>query len=299
MNDAVVMLTCGTVGTVLRAWQADDNSVRVMCSIDQQNELADHVREQVLSRQLPDLSLSHSYEMFMTDDKVALLKSPIEVSVCSMGAREGTHIIDRAIMACSKSKETTKNNNYIPSAKQPKYIGKLRASMSEEVQMTDAAPAAAVTETPAPVAETPAAPETAPVEPVAEMTETPAVAPAPAPAPAADANSLLAMDREQLAAFTAKVTSEASTKVDEMTRAMQAQQEELQLLRAEHQKRVDEQKAEEQQAFSKKIEELQKEGFNESGLLAGIEKMAKSDMNGTRAPTYINVYKLTKHAQEP
>lgn len=64
----------------------------VMCSIDQQNDLADHVREQVLNRQLPDLSLSHSYEVFMTDDKVALLKSPIEVSVCSMGARDGERV---------------------------------------------------------------------------------------------------------------------------------------------------------------------------------------------------------------
>jgi hypothetical protein len=76
------------------------------------------------------------------------------------------------------------------------------------------------------------------------------------------------------------VTSEASNKVDEMTRAMEEQQNELQQLRAEHQKRVDEQKAKEQEAFSAKLQELQKEGFNESGLLSGIEKMAQSDMNG-------------------
>jgi hypothetical protein len=189
-----------TVGTVLRAWQADDQSVRVMCSIDQQNELADHVREQVLNRQLPDLSLSHSYEMFMTDDRVALLKSPIEVSVCSMGAREGTHIIDRAIMACSNGKQT-KKNNYIPSSKPPKYIGKLQASASmSEAEMTDVAPASA----PADVVEESAAPVAAPAEmieqpaapavPAAVVEEAPAV---PASAPT-DTNDLLAMNREQV-----------------------------------------------------------------------------------------------------
>jgi len=64
--------------------------VKVLCSIDQKTDLADHVRQNVLNRQLPDLSLSHSYEMFLDgNNKVALVKSPIEVSVCSMGAREG------------------------------------------------------------------------------------------------------------------------------------------------------------------------------------------------------------------
>jgi len=64
----------------MRAWQAQDGSVRVMCSIDHSTDLADHVREHVLTRQLPDLSLSHSYEMFLDgNNKVALVKSPIEV----------------------------------------------------------------------------------------------------------------------------------------------------------------------------------------------------------------------------
>ena len=39
--------------------------MRVMCSIDASTELGDHVRANVLNRQLPDLSLSHSYEMFL------------------------------------------------------------------------------------------------------------------------------------------------------------------------------------------------------------------------------------------
>ena len=68
------------VGSVLKAWQSDDGSVRVMCSIDHSTDLADHVRKNVLNRQLPDLSLSHSYEMFLDgNNKVALVKSPIEV----------------------------------------------------------------------------------------------------------------------------------------------------------------------------------------------------------------------------
>ena len=68
------------VGSVLKAWQANDGSVRVMCAIDHSTDLADHVRENVLNRQLPDLSLSHSYEMFLDgNNKVALVKSPIEV----------------------------------------------------------------------------------------------------------------------------------------------------------------------------------------------------------------------------
>lgn len=53
------------IGSVLKAWQAEDNSVKVLCSIDQKTDLADHVRQNVLNRQLPDLSLSHSYEMFL------------------------------------------------------------------------------------------------------------------------------------------------------------------------------------------------------------------------------------------
>lgn len=51
-----------------------------MCAIDHSTDLADHVRENVLNRQLPDLSLSHSYEMFLDgSNRVALVKSPIEV----------------------------------------------------------------------------------------------------------------------------------------------------------------------------------------------------------------------------
>lgn len=203
----------------------------------------------------------------------------------------GTHIIDRAIMACSKGKQTSENN-YISSAKRPKYIGKLQASMSEEVQMAEAAPPAAVPETSVAAVEEPVAETAAPAAPAVEMKEVAAPSAEEVASAPADANSLLAMNREQLAQFTAKVTSEASNKVEEMTRAMEAQQSELEQLRIEHQKRVDEQKAKEQQAFAAKLSELQREGFNESGLLSGIEKMAQTDMNGTQPRVAFRFYTL-------
>lgn len=60
---------------MLKAWQAKDNSVKVLCSIDQKTDLADHVRQNVLNRQLPDLSLSHSYEMFLDGMSSKIKKS--------------------------------------------------------------------------------------------------------------------------------------------------------------------------------------------------------------------------------
>lgn len=288
------------IGSVLKAWQSEDGSVRVMCSIDASTELGDHVRANVLNRQLPDLSLSHSYEMFLDgSNKVALVKSPIEVSVCSMGAREGvckkavipgnmtlrsgTHILDRAILACSR-RNRTDSDTYITKSQKIRYVGVLRASMAEaEVAMTDAPETAAPVESvPAPETTSAAAPQAAATAPAPATTEAAAPAPVPAApqavvekaaAPAADADTLLSMDRQQLAEFTAKVTSEASSKVDEMTKQMNAQQEELAMLRAEHEKRIAEEKNQQLQAFNSKLEELKAEGFNQDGLLMGIESM--------------------------
>lgn len=63
-----------------------------------------------------------------------------------------------------------------------------------------------------------------------------------------------------------------------MSKQMHAQQEELAMLRAEHQKRVEEQKTQERQAFDQKLQELKNEGFNQDGLLMGIQTMAETDM---------------------
>ena len=59
-----------------------------------------------------------------------------------------------------------------------------------------------------------------------------------------------------------------------MTKQMNAQQEELAMLRAEHEKRASaEEKNQQMQAFNSKLEELKAEGFNQDGLLMGIESM--------------------------
>ena len=119
----------------------------------------------------------------------------------------------------------------------------------------------------APVEAAPVAvPESAPVEPVQQQMEAvqPAAVAETQPAvPSTDASALLSMNREQLAEFTAKVTSDASIKVDEMSKQMQAQQDELATLRAEHEKRVQEEQNQQRRAFEQKVQELKAEGFNQ------------------------------------
>ena len=48
-----------------------------------------------------------------------------------------------------------------------------------------------------------------------------------------------------------------------MTKQMQAQQEELSTLRAEHEKRVQEEQNQQRKAFEQKLQELKAEGFNQ------------------------------------
>ena len=60
-----------------------------------------------------------------------------------------------------------------------------------------------------------------------------------------------------------QVTSDASMKVDEVNKQMAAQQEELAMLRAEHEKRVQQEQDQQRQAFEQKVQELKAEGFNQ------------------------------------
>lgn len=59
------------------------------------------------------------------------------------------------------------------------------------------------------------------------------------------------------------MTSDASMKVDEVNKQMAAQQEELAMLRAEHEKRVQQEQEQQRQAFEQKMQELKAEGFNQ------------------------------------
>ena len=128
----------------------------------------------------------------------------------------------------------------------------------------ESAPASAPVESaPAEVTE-PVATETKPAAEPVEAVQQPAVVAETQPAVStADASALLSMNREQLAEFTAKVTSDASMKVDEANKQMAAQQEELAMLRAEHQKRLQQEQDQQRQAFEQKMQELKAEGFNQ------------------------------------
>ena len=74
------------VGKVVRSWvDPDTGSVRVMASVNEQGDLGDSVRDQIISHELPELSLSHRYEIYFVGDgeaggKLMLTKSPLEVS---------------------------------------------------------------------------------------------------------------------------------------------------------------------------------------------------------------------------
>jgi len=139
---------------------------------------------------------------------------------------------------------------------------------TSEVAMTDA-PVETLVETSAPAEPAPVEPvqqQQAAVEPEQQQVEAvqpTAVAETQPAVPATDASALLSMNREQLAEFTAKVTSDASIKVDEMSKQMQAQQDELATLRAEHEKRVEEEQNQQRKAFEQKVQELKAEGFNQ------------------------------------
>ena len=179
-------------------------------------------------------------------------------------------------MACSRNQ--TESADYITKPRKIKYVGVFRASMAEssEVVMAEApvenvaapavesAPASAPVESaPAEVTE-PVATETKPAAEPVEAVQQPAVVAETQPAVStADASALLSMNREQLAEFTAKVTSDASMKVDEANKQMAAQQEELAMLRAEHQKRLQQEQDQQRQAFEQKMQELKAEGFNQ------------------------------------
>lgn len=121
--------------------------------------------------------------------------------------------------------------------------------------------------------------------------------PSAAPVKTMETADLLSMNRQQLAEFTAQVTSDASTKVEEMNRQMQAQQEELATLRAEHEKRVAEEKNQQRKAFDDKMNELKNEGFNQDGLLMGIETMAKTDM-GSAMSMLSNIVAASRAKEE-
>lgn len=193
-------------------------------------------------------------------------------------------------MACSRN--ATANEDYNTNARRIKYVGTFRGSamaeseviMGEAVVDNSASAAAPAVETTV-VEETPAATTVPAVNETAAVVESAApAAPATteasqesaAPVKAMETADLLSMNRQQLAEFTAQVTSDASSKVEEMNRQMQAQQEELATLRAEHQKRVEEEQNQQRKAFEDKMNELKNEGFNQDGLLMGIETMAKT-----------------------
>ena len=72
----------------------------IMGSIDGKDAASDAVRAAVRTRLLSGLSLQHTYECYWGGGgggKLMLVKKPVEVSVCSQGARNDTHILDRAV----------------------------------------------------------------------------------------------------------------------------------------------------------------------------------------------------------
>jgi hypothetical protein len=67
------------VGKVMRAWVDEDGGVRVMAALNENSDIGRRVRHQVLNRSLPELSLSHKYELYHTGEKLVLTKQPLEV----------------------------------------------------------------------------------------------------------------------------------------------------------------------------------------------------------------------------
>ena len=67
------------VGKVLNAWVDDNGGVRVMAALNENTEVGRQIRARVANKELPELSLSHKFELYHTGDRLLLTKHPLEV----------------------------------------------------------------------------------------------------------------------------------------------------------------------------------------------------------------------------
>jgi len=276
------------VGSVNRAWVGPNHEVQIEALVRASTGLEKTVRDGILSKNLSGLSLSHEYCVSLGQDKdgesiLITKKQPKEVSVCEKGRRPSTgltgveRVVSSGIKACSYthgSDETCISLRVIGTGK----------FMASDATVVDAAPEAEsmeVNDVAAPVSVEPEQEASKQKEHGRERDVTgkfkkkeQAAAPAPAPAPAPPASDVAQMNRDDLAAFAAKITQEASSAMEKMRQQMDANATELNELRAMRQQQVDLEEKKKAEELNTRLQELASSGFNKPELLESLRGMA-------------------------
>lgn len=300
------------VGKVVSAWLDETSGeLRVMGEIKGNTDTINKIKHAVVNKTMRGLSLSHSYELLIerppsetegVGSRLILVKTPLEVSLCDAPARPDAWVKDRATTVCCSYKSTTIRGVQEGALRR---LGIFMASAAEE-----------------PVAPPPAddGMDTTPASQARDasgrftVTESEKAA---APAPAAVPDQTAAptgvefptdMDPTSLAAFAARITSDAqehvrtaTTTAQEKLTAMQAAMdqnaEELKELRAQNAERKKVEEANAAKELEAQFNSLTEAGFDNDGLVTGLRAMANTDMEGAMAMMKVYIYIKKKDCQ--